>query len=136
MDRRTKVPGFIASAISCHLNDFLTKMLHDTGTDTIKDWNAVFWVMQATSKPVLDRIEAELQLHKDKLEVSRKVWREYGYMMSSSTLFVLNEVKKRMVEQRNEGSDYGVMVGFGAGLTLDAVVLQMVPLPPTLELAV
>lgn len=51
-------------------------------------------------------------------------------MASAAVLFVIDEVRKRSVEEgkvTTGGLEWGFLLGFGAGLTVEAVVLSSIP---------
>ena len=55
--------------------------------------------------------------------LSRTVLREYGNMLGATVIFVLDEQRRRM-EEDEEGADWGVMMGFGPGFTIETMVLH------------
>ncbi|XAR58331.1 Naringenin-chalcone synthase [Bertholletia excelsa] len=67
---------------------------------------------------ILDQVETKLHLKEEKLRATRHVLSEYGNMRKS-------------IEQgkatTGEGLDWGVLFGFGPGLTVETVVLHSVP---------
>ncbi|XP_074569031.1 curcumin synthase 1-like [Curcuma longa] len=80
----------------------------------------------------MDAIEAKLQLSPDKLSTARHVFTEYGNMQSATVYFVMDELRKRSaVEGRSttgDGLQWGVLLGFGPGLSIETVVLRSMPL--------
>jgi chalcone synthase len=62
------------------------------------------------------------------MQGSRDVLREFGNMSCSSVLFVLDQIRQRSVKMGSstlgEGSDFGFFIGFGPGLTIEALVLK------------
>ncbi|GKV29170.1 hypothetical protein SLEP1_g38120 [Rubroshorea leprosula] len=79
---------------------------------------------------VVDQVEAKLGLKPEKLHASRHVLAEYGNMIGACVLFILDEMRKKSAEEglrtTGEGLDWGVLLGFGAGLTIETVVLHSV----------
>ncbi|MCD7445983.1 Chitin synthase, class 2 [Datura stramonium] len=96
----------------------------------ISDWNSIFWVSHAGGRAILDQIESKLGLKPEKLKATRNVMSDYGNMGSVSVLFVLDEMRKASTKTgfctTGEGLDWGVLLGFGPGLTIEAVVLRSV----------
>ncbi|KAM3322653.1 chalcone synthase J [Capsicum chacoense] len=95
----------------------------------ISDWNSIFWVSHAGGRAILDQIELELGLKPEKLRATRNVMSDYGNMGSVSVLFVLDEMRKVSIKAElgttGEGLVcWGVLLGFGPGLTIEAVVLR------------
>ncbi|GAB4832080.1 Chitin synthase, class 2 [Ancistrocladus abbreviatus] len=115
--------------ISDHVEESLIKAFSPLG---IKDWNSIFWIAHPGGPAVLDRIEAKLELKKEKLRETRHILTEYGNMSSVGVLFIMDEVRKRSLEEgkatTGSGLEWGVMFGFGPGLTIETLVLHSVPL--------
>ncbi|TVU51387.1 hypothetical protein EJB05_02813 [Eragrostis curvula] len=118
------VPGLIARNIGRVLDDAFAPL-------GVSDWNSIFWAAHPGSA-ILDEIEAQLRLDGDRLRASRHVLAEYGNMSSACVLFILDEMRKRAAEDglatTGEGKDWGVLLGFGPGLTVETVVLRSVPI--------
>ncbi|XP_072965224.1 chalcone synthase 3-like [Typha angustifolia] len=119
------VPGLIAR----NIEKCLTAALAPLGID---DWNSVFWVAHPGGPAILDRVEEEARLKKEKLQATRKILSEYGNLSSACVLFILDEVRRRSAEDglatTGEGLEYGVLFGFGPGLTVETVVLRAMPM--------
>ncbi|KAI8571280.1 hypothetical protein RHMOL_Rhmol01G0107300 [Rhododendron molle] len=115
----------------CCLVEALGAAINHDNSDIYEDWNSLFWIVHPAGRPILDKIDAKLGLNKEKLRASRNVLRDYGNMWSSSVLFVLDEMRKGSIAQRKtttgEGFEWGVLLGFGPGVTVETVVLRSVP---------
>jgi chalcone synthase len=63
---------------------------------------------------------------------TRHILSEYGNMSSACVLFILDEMRRRSVEEgkttTGEGLEWGVLFGFGPGLTVETVVLHSIPI--------
>ncbi|KAL2230202.1 UNVERIFIED_CONTAM: Chalcone synthase [Sesamum indicum] len=98
----------------------------------ISDWNSIFWVAHPGGRAILDQIEIKLALKPEKLRSSRHVLSEYGNMSSACVLFVLDEMRKTSIKQglssTGEGLEWGVLFGFGPGITVETVVLHSMPI--------
>ncbi|KAF7849310.1 hypothetical protein BT93_L0990 [Corymbia citriodora subsp. variegata] len=120
-----KVPDLIAT----DLKEILVEAFSST---TVTDWNSIFWAPHPGGKKILDYIEARFGLGKEKLKAARQVLEEFGNMVSASVFFMLDEIRKRSIEEgkatTGEGMELGVLLGFGPGLTVETVVLQSVPI--------
>ena len=81
--------------------------------------------------PNVFQVEAKLKLKEEKLQATRHVLGEYGNMSSACVLFILDEMRKRSIEEgkgtTGDGLEWGVLFGFGPGLTVETVVLHSVP---------
>ncbi|KAL8486826.1 hypothetical protein ACS0TY_023500 [Phlomoides rotata] len=67
-----------------------------------------------------------------KLRTARHVLSEYGNMTGAGVLFVMDEMRKVSVKEgrrsTGEGLDWGVLFGFGPGITIETIVLRSVPI--------
>ncbi|OMO91975.1 hypothetical protein COLO4_17964 [Corchorus olitorius] len=119
-----EVPNLIAK----NIEDSLIEAFEPLG---ISDWNSIFWIAHPGGPAILDKIEAKLALKPERLRATRHVLSEYGNLSSASVLFILDEMRKSSREKgfstTGEGLDWGVLFGFGPGLTVESVVLHSVP---------
>ena len=96
----------------------------------ISDWNSLFWIAHPGGPAILDQVEIKLGLKPEKLRATRHVLSEYGNMSSACVLFILDEMRKKCAEDglktTGEGLEWGVLFGFGPGLTVETVVLHSV----------
>ncbi|KAJ7965480.1 Chalcone synthase [Quillaja saponaria] len=95
------------------------------------DWNSLFYLVHPGGPSILDAVEKQLGLEKEKLRASRHVLREFGNMWSTTVLFAMDEMRRKSVVEgkstTGEGLELGVLLGFGPGLTVETVVLRSVP---------
>ncbi|XP_037480275.1 chalcone synthase 2-like [Triticum dicoccoides] len=98
----------------------------------IDDWNSTFWVAHPGGLAILDMVEAKVKLNKERMRATRHVLSEYGNMSSACALFIMDEIRKRSTEDDHtttgEGMDWGILLGFGPGFTVETVVLHSVPI--------
>ena len=96
----------------------------------ISDWNSLFWIAHPGGPAILDQVEIKLGLKPEKLRATRHVLSEYGNLTSACVLFILDEMRKKCAEDglktTGEGLEWGVLFGFGPGLTVETVVLHSV----------
>jgi predicted naringenin-chalcone synthase len=113
--------------ISVNMEGCLVEAFEPLG---ITDWNSLFWISHPGGPAILNQVEAKLKLNKAKLSLSRKVLSEYGNLSSPTVLFILDEMRKESIKEgkstTGEGLEYGVLLGFGPGLTIETVVLRSV----------
>ncbi|KAJ7971790.1 Chalcone synthase [Quillaja saponaria] len=118
------VPGIISKNIEKSLNEAFNPI-------GISDWNSLFWIVHPGGPAILDQVEVKLGLKEEKLRATRNVLSEYGNMSSACVLFILDEMRKKSVEEgkatTGDGLEWGVLFGFGPGLTVETVVLHSVP---------
>ncbi|KAJ0989097.1 hypothetical protein J5N97_007453 [Dioscorea zingiberensis] len=115
--------------ISKNLEPNLVRVFKQLG---ISDWNQLFWMSHPGGPGLLDKVTSELRLGPNKLDVSRHVLSEYGNMSSTTVLFVMDEMRRRSIAEKRattgEGLEFGVLFGYGPGLTIELVALRSVPL--------
>ncbi|KAJ6800993.1 chalcone synthase 1B-like [Iris pallida] len=94
----------------------------------ITDWNEVFWVVHPGGRAILDEVQKKLRLKDDKFAATREVLRDYGNMSSASVMFVMDVMRKRSKEKglstAGEGLEWGLLFGFGPGITVETVLLR------------
>nr|CDU46252.1 chalcone synthase [Sisymbrium austriacum]CDU46257.1 chalcone synthase [Sisymbrium austriacum] len=119
------VPGLISKNIEKSLDEAFKPL-------GISDWNSLFWVAHPGGPAILDEVEKKLGLKAEKMRATRHVLSEYGNMSSACVLFILDEMRRKSakdgVATTGEGLEWGVLFGFGPGLTVETVVLHSVPL--------
>ncbi|KAL5697699.1 chalcone synthase [Ranunculus cassubicifolius] len=117
----------VPDLISSNLEKCLEEAFQPLG---IYDWNSLFWIVQPGGPAILTKIEKKLNLDPGKLHLSRQVLSEYGNMSSANVIFVLDKVRTKSAVEgfktTGEGLDWGVLFGFGPGLTVETLVLHSV----------
>ena len=114
----TKLPGLVGDNIKQCLLDALGPL------DLEVKWNDLFWAVHPGAVAILDKIDRVLHLDPGKLMASRTVARQYGNMLSATIIFVLDEQRRRMQEDEGVWAEWGAMVGFGPGITMETMVLH------------
>uniref|UniRef100_A0ACD5URW5 Uncharacterized protein n=1 Tax=Avena sativa TaxID=4498 RepID=A0ACD5URW5_AVESA len=119
----------VPAAISKNIKTALVHAFEPLG---ISDWNSIFWVAHPGGPAILDKVEAEAHLDKKRMRATRHILSEYGNMSSACVLFILDEMRKHSAQEGHtttgEGKEWGVLFGFGPGLTVETVVLHSVPI--------
>nr|XP_040242141.1 chalcone synthase 2 isoform X1 [Aegilops tauschii subsp. strangulata] len=122
------VPGLISENIEQALEDAFKPL-------GIHDWNSIFWIAHPSGPAILDMVEEKVGLDKERMRTSREVLSEYGNMSSACVLFVLDVMRKTSSQDGHattgEGMEWGVLFGFGPGLTVETLVLYSVPITAT-----
>eukprot|EP00249_Psilotum_nudum_P036121 c6372_g1_i1 orf=478-1692(+) len=95
------------------------------------DFNKLFWVVHPGGRAILDEIQTRLNLEPEKLQPSRTILSEYGNMSSACVLFILDYFRRSSIEigssTSGQGCAWGVLMGFGPGLTVETVILKALP---------
>ncbi|PWA80153.1 chalcone synthase 3 [Artemisia annua] len=106
-------------------------LMHAVSPLGLSDWNSLFWIVHPGGRAILDEVELKLNLKKEKLRASRHVLSEYGNLTSACVLFIIDEMRKTSLKEgkktTGEGLNWGVLFGFGPGLTVETVVLHSLP---------
>nr|AIU39026.1 chalcone synthase 4 [Narcissus tazetta subsp. chinensis] len=117
-------PG-VAKYVGSVVDKLVRESLEHVG---INDWNDAFWVVHPGGRAILDEVEKALGLKKEKLRAPREVLKEYGNMWSSCVLFVMEAMRRRSEEEgkatAGEGLEWGLLFGFGPGLTVETILLR------------
>nr|ADO85330.1 chalcone synthase [Boesenbergia rotunda] len=91
-----------------------------------------FWIAHPGGPAILDQVEAKLALEKEKMAATRQALSEYGNMSSACVIFILDEMRRKSAQEgkttTGEGLNWGVLFGFGPGLTVETVVLHSKPI--------
>lgn len=88
-------------------------------------WKDLFWAVHPGGRRILDLIEEALGLDNGAMAASRQVLREYGNMSGTTVIFVLNELRRRFVADGAEGADWGALMAFGPGVTVETILLRV-----------
>ncbi|KMZ74276.1 Chalcone synthase 2 [Zostera marina] len=119
----------IPAIIVNNIENSLVEAFHPLG---ISDWNSLFWIAHPGGPAILNNIQKKLGLNEDKLRATREILKEYGNMLGVCVLFIMDEMRRKSAEQRKkttgEGLDWGVLFGFGPGLTVETIVLHSIPI--------
>ena len=113
----TKLPNIVGDNIEHCLQDAFAPLAIDV------KWNDLFWAVHPGSRGVLDHIDKILHLEPTKLAASRTVVQKFGNLLGATVIFVLEEQLRRM-EEEGDAAEWGVMLGFGPGFTMETMVLR------------
>ena len=109
-----KIPKLIGARIGYLMDRFLSPR-------QLQVEDISHWVVHPGGMAILDQVEQQLELPETALAHSRAVLRQYGNMSSATLLFVL----QRTIEQSQPAAgEYGILLGFGPGLTIELGLLR------------
>ncbi len=112
-----RLTAYVPELLAADVEPFVDGLLARNGLDRAA---VRFWGLHPGGPKILDRLQARLGLTDAHLAPSRAVLRQYGNMSSPTILFVLDEIQ-RSGEPRP--GDYGVLLAFGPGLTMEGLVV-------------
>jgi predicted naringenin-chalcone synthase len=108
------VPDLLAAQIEPFIDGLLAK-------NNLKRADVRLWGIHPGSAKIIDHVQARLGLTDGQVESSHAVLYEYGNMSSATILFVLDHIQR--CEKPSVG-DYGVLMAFGPGLTMEGLLVQ------------
>ncbi|KAF0908208.1 hypothetical protein E2562_023833 [Oryza meyeriana var. granulata] len=88
-------------------------------------WKDLFWAVHPGGRKILDLIEEALGLDNGAMAASRQVLSEFGNMSGTTVIFVLNELRRRFEANGAEGADWGTLMAFGPGVTVETILLRV-----------
>jgi alkylresorcinol/alkylpyrone synthase len=113
-----RLSAYVPELLAADIEKFVDQLLgrHHLNRDDIR-----FWGVHPGGRKIMDHIQARLELDDEDLQYSRAILRDYGNMSSPTVLFVLDQIQRQ--GQPNPG-DYGVIMAFGPGLTMESMLVQ------------
>ncbi|KAE9596487.1 putative naringenin-chalcone synthase [Lupinus albus] len=121
----TNILKDVPQIVSENINETVGEALKPLNID---DLNSIFWIAHPGGRAILDKVEAKLELKPEKLRATRHVLSEYGNMSSVTVLFILDEMRRKSKEDglktTGEGLEWGVLLSFGPGVTVDTILLH------------
>ena len=115
---RMYLSSYVPDVLAANVSAFITRLLsrHDLDCADVK-----FWVIHPGSRRIVEYIQQQLGLTDQQISYSLDVLSNYGNMSSATVLFVLD----RIIQMgSSRAGDYGVMMAFGPGLTMEASLVQ------------
>ncbi len=115
---RMRLSAYVPDVLAANVGDSVARLLspHRLAVPAVR-----FWGVHPGSGKILDYIQERLGLAPAQLDYSREVLREYGNMSSATIFFVLDEIIRC---GNPRPGDYGVLMAFGPGLTLEMALVQ------------
>jgi len=124
-----RLSAMVPRLLGLHVGGFLEEAMGMKGPE-LKALD--FWAVHPGGPAILDEIERALALDPSFLLPSRAILREFGNMSSPSVLFVLDRIRREMgmgeAERRERSGvpERGIALAFGPGLTLEAILFEVV----------
>lgn len=100
----------------------LSRLLERSGL-AIEDMT--YYAMHPGGRKILEVIEQQLGIEPHENRFAYEVLRKYGNMSSATVLFVLNEIRTHLLTEPATGNI--LSCAFGPGLTLESMILEIVP---------
>lgn len=113
-----RLSSYVPDLLAANVESFVDGLLARNG---LSREEIRWWGIHPGSSKILDYVQTRLGLTAEQMQPSRAVLREYGNMSSATILFVLEAIQQT---QQPAPGDYGVLLGFGPGLTSEGIVLR------------
>lgn len=113
-----RLSAYVPDLLAADVSGFAGGLLRRNG---LRPEDVRFWAVHPGSSKILDHVQARLGLTDGQMAFSRGVLRDYGNMSSPTVLFVLNAI---MASGAPAPGDYGMLMAFGPGLTMEAALVQ------------
>ncbi|MEL6268344.1 MAG: type III polyketide synthase [Chloroflexota bacterium] len=110
--------SYVPDVLATHATAFVDDLLAKNG---IARGDVKHWGIHPGSTKIVDYIQGQLGLRDDQVDVSHEVLAAYSNMSSATILFVLERICQT---KQPQPGDYGVLMAFGPGLTIEALLLQ------------
>ncbi len=115
---RMSLSAYVPEVLGANVASFVDRLLARNG---LGRGDIRFWGIHPGGVRILDHVEAQLGLSGVQTEYSRAVLRDYGNMSSPTVLFVLDRI---MREGRPQPGEYGLLMAFGPGLTMESCLVR------------
>jgi predicted naringenin-chalcone synthase len=115
---RMYLSSYVPDLLAANVSEFMQRLL---ARHQLQNSDIAHWAIHPGSKKIVEYIQHELELTAAQVKPSLDVLQDYGNMSSPTVLFVLDAIQKRSNPQVG---DYGVLMAFGPGLTMEAILVQ------------
>jgi predicted naringenin-chalcone synthase len=115
---RMYLSGYVPDLLASQIKPFVDGLLasQDLGYDDVR-----FWGIHPGSTKIVDYVQQRLGISDSQVEYSHQVLHDYGNMSSATILFVLDRIHQC---GHPSPGDYGVLLAFGPGLTMEGLLVQ------------
>jgi predicted naringenin-chalcone synthase len=113
-----RLSAYVPDLLAAQITDFIDGLLK---RNNLRRDEVRFWGVHPGSGKILDHVQLQLGLTDDQMDFSRIILRDYGNMSSATILFILDDIHTR---GNPEPGDYGVLMAFGPGLTMESMLVQ------------
>lgn len=115
----------VPDVIRANLGPWMFQWLHECGISQDRARSQVRWAVHPGGPKVLTAVADALGLRPETLQPSRDVLADHGNMSSPTVLFILDRIRQHAPAAAHDSRDSPiVLLGFGPGLTAEALLLQ------------
>lgn len=115
---RMYLSSYVPELLVTQIGEFIHGLLTSQG---LKVDDVRLWGIHPGSTKIVDYVQDKLGLTDAQVEFSHQVLHDYGNMSSPTILFVLDRIQAC---GHPEPGDYGVLMAFGPGLTMEGLIVQ------------
>ncbi len=115
---RMYLSSYVPELLGAHIAPFIDGLLAKAGLTRAE---VAHWGIHPGGSTIIDHVQRSLGLADKQVEVSHHILHEYGNMSSATILFVLEYIQRC---NKPQPGDYGVLMAFGPGLTMEGLLLQ------------
>lgn len=115
---RMYLSSYVPDLLSTNVEPFVDHLL---ARNNLTRGDVRFWGVHPGSTKIVDYVQERLGLSSSQVEHSHSVLHDYGNMSSATILFVLDRIQQC---DQPEAGDYGVLLAFGPGLTMESLLLR------------
>lgn len=115
---RMYLSSYVPDVLAANVNEFAARLLDRHG---LRREDIRFWGIHPGSKRIVEYLQEQLDLTDEQVCFSLDTLSNYGNMSSATVLFVLDNIIRNGAPQPG---DYGVLMAFGPGLTMESLLVQ------------
>lgn len=115
---RMYLSSYVPDLLASHIDHFVDHLLED---NDLRRGDVKFWGIHPGSTKIVDFVQDRLNLSDAQVECSHNVLFNYGNMSSATILFVLDHIQRC---NHPSPGDYGVLLAFGPGLTMEGMLIR------------
>ena len=110
--------SYVPDVLKANVKPFIDGLLH---RNNLERDDVKFWAIHPGSKKIVQHIQEQLELSDAQIRQSLHILENYGNMSSATILFILKCI---MQSEMPQPGDYGVLMAFGPGLTMESLLVQ------------
>jgi predicted naringenin-chalcone synthase len=115
---RMYLSSYVPELLGAQIGPFVDDLL--AGAGLIRG-DITHWGIHPGGVPIIDHVQRSLDLTDAQVAVSHHILNEFGNMSSATILFVLDYIQRC---NKPQSHDYGVLMAFGPGLTMEGLLVQ------------
>jgi predicted naringenin-chalcone synthase len=115
---RMSLSSYVPDVLAAQVEVFINGLLQRNG---LTRGDVAHWGIHPGSTKIVDHVQERLGLNDRQVESAHAVLHEYGNMSSATILFVLDHIQRCA---HPEPGDYGVLMAFGPGLTMESLLVR------------